>query len=280
VLLVVISLALLTDYFGEKPGSPLHSVQRGIATVLSPLQSGASAVLSPVRDVAGYISSTVNAKSKLKQVQAENQNLTAELAHAQAQADQYKKADQIGTLDTSYNLQSYGLKTAKVIGEDPVLWYKTITVDQGTSSGVRLHDPVVGPGGLVGDVTYVTGDEAVVSLLTSPSFSVGAMIESGTNSAGLLQPQVGNPSTLMLNDLPASASNGLAKQQLVVTSGFQDPKNHEIRSEYPPGIPIGTVSSTNPQNSVLTDAQVQVTPLVDFQHLSLVQILTRPHFGS
>jgi rod shape-determining protein MreC len=280
VLLVVISLALLTDYFGESPNSPLHSIQRGIATVLSPLQSGASTVLSPVRDVAGYISSTVNAKSQLKRTEAENNSLKLALAQAQLEANQYKQADSIGKLDTSYSLQSYGLKTANVIGEDPILWYKTITIDEGSSGGVKLYDPVVAPGGLVGDVTRLMPDESVVTLITAPNFSVGAMIESNQDSAGLLQPQVGNPNTLMLNDLPASAANGLSSKQLVVTSGFEDPNDPSIRSAYPPGIPIGTVTGTNPQNSVLTNEQVEVAPLVDFQHLSLVQVLTRPHLGS
>ena len=54
-LLVVVSLILLTAYFGESPGSPLHSIQRGIVAVLSPVQEGASKVLSPFRDVAGLV---------------------------------------------------------------------------------------------------------------------------------------------------------------------------------------------------------------------------------
>jgi rod shape-determining protein MreC len=277
VLLVVISLALLTDYFGKSSGSPLHSVQRGIATVLSPLQSGASTVLSPVRDVVGYFSSTINAKSQLKRVQAENATLTREFAQAQLEINQLRQAGSIGQLDTNYSLKSYGLEYANVIGENPSLWYKTIYVDKGSSSGVRQYDPVVAPGGLVGNVEYVTSDESVVQLITSPSFSVGATIESGSNPEGLIQPQAGNPSTLTMIDLPQSAANGLSNSQLVVTSGIKDPHNSEIRSVYPAGIPIGTVSSTNPQNSVLADQQVPVTPLVNFQHLSLVQILTRPH---
>ncbi len=131
VLLVVISLALLTDYFGESPNSPLHSIQRGIATVLSPLQSGASTVLSPVRDVAGYISSTVNAKSQLKRTEAENHRLTSELATAQYAARQNLVAAKLLDLDQNYSLKSDGLKTANVIGQDQILWYKTITARQG-----------------------------------------------------------------------------------------------------------------------------------------------------
>ncbi len=64
---------------------------------------------------------------------------------------------------------------------------------------------------------------------------------------------------------------------MVVTSGFKDPKEQTVESLYPAGIPIGTVSNENPQTSVLTNQQVNVTPTVDLQHLSVVQILTNPY---
>ena len=76
-LLVVVSLILLTAYFGESPSSPLHSVQRGIVEVLSPIQEGASKALKPVRDVAGWFSDTFHAKSQRDQLQEAGQQAPA-----------------------------------------------------------------------------------------------------------------------------------------------------------------------------------------------------------
>jgi rod shape-determining protein MreC len=274
-LLVVISLILLTDYFGESSSSPLHSVQRGIATVLSPVQEGASAVLSPVRDIAGWFSSTFRAKSQLAQRTAENHTLRHELAQLNYEGIQYKKYAGLLKLDQSFNLKIYGLEEANVIAKDPSLWYETITVDKGSGDGVRQWDPVVGPGGLVGDVSEVTGDTSIVSLLTSPDFAVGAEVENNVGSAGLIQPEAGNPTTLQLINLPTTAQIG-PNQTMVVTSGFKDRGEPTIHSVYPPGIPIGTISSENPQSSVLTNQPLEVTPLADLQDLSAVQILTHP----
>jgi rod shape-determining protein MreC len=276
-LLVVISIALLTDYFGESPGSPLHSVQRGIATVLSPLQSGASAVLSPVRNAINYVGSTFSAQSQLAHYKNQAKQLTQDLAGAQMELIRYRQAAKILGIDQTYNLQRYSPETADVIGADPVLWYRTITVDRGSSAGVRPYDPVVGPGGLVGDVSRVNPNSSVVTLITSPDFAVGATIENQNGASGLIQPQVGNPTTLMLNDLPATAN--VLNNQLVVTSGFIDPHDPTVESFAPPGIPIGMVSSTNPQSSVLENQQVQVTPSVDLQQVQVVQILTHPGSG-
>jgi rod shape-determining protein MreC len=274
-LLVVISLALLTDYFGESSSSPLHSVQRGIATVLSPLQSGASTVLSPFRDAANYVSSTFDAKSKLATAENKYNALVKQYAKITYEGEQYRKAAALLRLDEKYGINNFGPVAAALIGADPVLWYSTITVDRGSDSGVKYLDPVVGPSGLIGDVTTVSPTTSVVSLITSPNFAVGAEIENEAGAAGLIQPKVGDPGVLVLNNLPTSST--VANGQLVVTDGFKDPSAPTVESYAPAGIPIGTVSSTDPQNSLLENQQEQVTPLADLQHLSLVQILTHPH---
>jgi rod shape-determining protein MreC len=277
-LLVVVSLVLLTDYFGSPSSSPLHSVQRGIAEVLSPVQHGASKVLSPVRDVAGYFSSTFKAKSQVASLRKENTALTAALAREQYNKHQLAVDNSILKLDTTAGINGDGLVAAAVTGKNPLLWYETVTIDKGTNAGVREFDPVVTGGGLVGAVSADVGSNyAVVTLLTSPNFSVGAQIQNTTGTAGLLQPAVGDPTSLRLNDLPASAQ--ISASQMVVTSGFVDSKHPSIDSIYPAGIPIGKVSSADPQNSLLTSQQVEVTPFVDFTDLSTVQVLTKPHAG-
>ena len=156
-LLVAVSLILLTAYFGESPTSPLHSVQRGIVEVLSPVQQGASTVLPPVRDVAGWFSDTLHAKSQVKSLRAEVQGLTAKLARARgAQIENTQLSRQVH-LDNSIGVSAFHPVTAQVIARDPLLWYQTVEVDKGSDDGVQLHDPVIGDGALVGEVSEVVG---------------------------------------------------------------------------------------------------------------------------
>ena len=63
--LVVVSLILLTAYFGGSSSNPLHTVQRGVVTIFSPIQKGASIALSPFRDIASFFSDTFKAKSQV-----------------------------------------------------------------------------------------------------------------------------------------------------------------------------------------------------------------------
>ena len=69
-LLVASSLILLTAYFGEPAGGALHTVQRGVLEVVSPIQEGASRALKPVRDLFGWVGDTVSAKGELKDARA------------------------------------------------------------------------------------------------------------------------------------------------------------------------------------------------------------------
>lgn len=272
-LLVVISLILLTDYFGESPNSPLHSVQRGIVAVLSPVQDGASKVLSPVRDFTHWVSTTLNAKSQNAKLVAQNEKYRQEITDLDYWQTQYARDQKLLGLDQSANLKNYGLVGAQVEAYNPSYWYETIQVDKGSSAGVHMYDPVVSGAGLVGDVTFVGPDYSVVTLVTSPKYAVGAMPANSPESAGVLQPAVGNEGTLVLS--LQSNAQGVEQNEVVVTSGFLDCSEPAIKSYYPPGIPIGQISTADAGAAVAANQQVDVTPFVDFNHLSVVQILTK-----
>ena len=273
-LLVGVSLILLTAYFGESPSSPLHSVQRGIVEVLSPIQEGASKALKPVRDIAGWFSDTFHAKSERDQLRKEVQTLRSELAQAQnAETQNQQLSKQVG-LDQSNNLSAYSPVAAHVISRDPTLWYATIEVDKGSDDGVHVDDPVVGDGGLVGKISTVAANVSVVTLITDHASAVTAQVQDQYGDSGVLVPAVGNPNQLLLQYLPRRAPIQVGQQ--VVTAGF---KSGSLDSLFPPGIPIGQVSNAS-QTNLLNNAEVQVNPVVDLRHLDAVQILTHAHAGT
>jgi rod shape-determining protein MreC len=273
-LLVAVSLILLTAYFGESPSSPLHSVQRGIVEVLSPVQDGASKALKPVRDVAGWFSDTFRAKSQRDQLQKQVQTLRWQLAQAQTALVQNRQLTREVGLDNSIGIDAYHPVGAHVIGRDPTLWYATVEVDKGSSDGVRIDDPVIGDGGLVGKVSTVGSTFSVVTLITDHSMAVAAQVQDPGGDTGVLVPAVGSPNQLLLQYLPRTAQVQVGQQ--VVTTGF---KYGPLQSLYPPGIPIGQVSNAS-QDNLLNNGQVQVNPAVDLRHLDAVQILTTPHAGN
>jgi rod shape-determining protein MreC len=275
-LLVGVSLILLTAYFGESPSSPLHSVQRGIVQVLSPIQKGASTALKPVRDIAGWFSSTFHAKAERDRLRGEVNKLLAENSNLkQALIENQQLRQQVG-LDNSNSISSYKPVAAHVISRDPTLWYATIQVDKGSDDGVHVDDPVTGDGALVGKVSLVAPSVSVVTLITDHSFAVSAEVQDQYGDTGVLVPKVGDPSSLLLQYLPPHAP--ISSFQRVVTAGFTTPGG--LDSLYPPGIPIGQVNTNFSQNDLLNNRQVQVTPFADLRHLDFVQILTHVNAGT
>ncbi len=273
-LLVVVSLILLTAYFGESPNSPLHSVQRGIVEVLSPIQEGASKALKPVRDIAGWFSDTFHAKSRADQLEKQNRKLTAELARAQGALIQNDQLRNEVHLDDSLGINAFKPVAAQVISRDPTLWYATVEIDKGTDDGVSMNDPVVGDGALIGKISNVDPTVSIVTLITDHDSAVTAQVQDQYGDTGVLVPAIGNPNQLLLQYLPRHAPISVGQQ--VVTAGF---KSGGLDSLFPAGIPIGQVSNAD-QDTLINSGQIQVRPAADMRHVDVVQVLTAPHAGT
>jgi rod shape-determining protein MreC len=267
--LLAISLILLTAYFGESASSPLHTLQRGIVEVFSPVEEGANTALSPVRDIAGWFSDTFKAKSEVRQLRGRVQSLQRQLDQALYAESQNAQLRRLVGLDSSDSIAAYHPLAAHVIFRDPTLWYATIQVDRGSDDGVKVGDPVIGDGALVGEVTVVDPTVSVVTLITDHTVAVAAQVASG--DTGVLVPAVGNPNQLVLQYLPRTAA--IQSGQQVVTVGF---KSGQLQDLFPPGIPIGTVANFD-INNLYNNGEVPVTPAADLRHLDAVQILTSPH---
>jgi rod shape-determining protein MreC len=262
-LLVVLSLLLLTAYFGEAHNGRLHGVQRDFLAVVSPIQDGANKALKPVRDLFGWFGDTLHAKSQRNELLKQNEQLRRELVANQAEKRNYHQLASLYHLD-QLGVNDYHPVTATVVGKNPELWYQTVNIDKGESAGIRVNDPVINGEGLVGRVATVVPDGAQVDLITDSSMGVSARI--GANTAtGLLQPKVGEPNDLLLQYLPANYRPNPG--EYVVTSGTVS--NEE--SLYPPGILIGRVASVNEESAY---ESVNVKPTANLHDLDIVQVLT------
>ncbi len=264
-LLVVLSLILLTAYFGEASGGRLHSVQRGFLTVVSPIQDGANKALKPVRDLFGWFGDTLHAKSQNAELRKQVAALRREVIAEHVDQQSYHQLLGMFHLDNQLSISDYRPVTATVIGKTPNIWYSTVTIDKGTSAGVQVEDPVINSEGLVGKVTLAASDGAQVSLITDSSMGVSARIGS-SSATGIVQPKVGDPNDLLLQYLPGGTV--ALKGEYVYTSGTVASPDDSL---YPRGIPIGQVTSVDEESAY---ESVNVHPLANLRNLDVVQVLT------
>jgi rod shape-determining protein MreC len=266
---VALSLILLTAYFGESSGGVLHSVQRGALAVLAPVQEGANRALKPFRDGFGWIGDTIDAKQQRDDLVRRNEALEAQVTRQQVELSQYGQLKGMLDVNASAGLDAQRPVRARVISQTPNLFYSQITIDKGSSEGIAVNQPVTGSGGLVGRVTSVVGNAAVVTLLTDEDFAVSARTLQ-RQVPGTVRPAIGSPGDLILEFV--SQSQKVEKGERIVTAGTNSPR---LSSLFPPGIPIGTVRRIEDGAGEL-DRVIHVKPAADMTNLQFVSVLTAP----
>jgi len=264
--LVALSIVLMTIYFRESANGGLHQVQSAGATVLHPFEVAAERVARPFRDLYGYFGGLVHAKSQNNKLRSEVNRLRAQVVQNEVAAQENPQLRSLLKLHDAPLLKDYRQVAARVIGQPPSQFEQGILISVGSSNGVRVHAPVVTSDGLVGDVTKVTSDTSLVTLLTDSSSAVSAL-DPRTGDRGTIQGGQSAANTLSLDSVPIAGT--VARGQPIVTAGTRDPN---FPSLYPRGIAIGVVTQVGQSDTDLYK-RIQVQPLVDFGALDAVIVL-------
>ena len=266
---VALSIAILTAYFGESGGGVFHTLQRGAQEAFAPIETGASRALKPVRDFFGWAGDTIDAKDQNEALKKEFQQLRAELAEAQTAVRDSGQLKAIAELrEQDYFPQGTRPVTARVIAKSPTAWHSSVKIDKGTGDGVRVDQPVVAAGGLIGKVTTATGGTSEVRLITDGESGVSAQVFPA-GVTGVVRPEVGNPDDLLLENV--ESGRRVTENTLVITSGFTSAR---LESLFPRGVPIGRVTKVD-FDELETYQRVHVKPFADLRRLDIVQVLTR-----
>jgi rod shape-determining protein MreC len=267
VLLVIVSLVLLSSHFSEGSSGPLHGIQRGLATVLGPLEEGADRALKPARDLVNWFDETFEARGRNDELESEVQDLRGRVAAAEAATKENQQLREMLELGPGGGISGFEAVAGRVIGRSPTVWYSTVTIDVGSSSGVAVDDPVINGDGLVGRITDTTAGTAQVTLVTDHRSAVSAtVVPSGPS--GVLEPEVGDPEVLLLDFIEDDSE--VREGDTVVTAGWT---NGRLESVFPYGIPVGRVSESTAGEQETFD-QVSVEPFADVRELDFVEVLT------
>jgi len=274
-LLVAASLTLLSLYYREgSSGGPLHGAENVVSTIFSPVSSVTDRALKPVRDLVNWFHETFDARGDKARLQDQVASLRNELARRQTQQAEAKELSALNEL-TSGGIVPDGTTpvTARVIARSPTVWYSTVTVDHGSSDGIRVDDPVVAAQGLAGKVTQATPNTAQVTLITDADSAVTARVQP-SGATGVVEPNVGNPDDLQLDFLERGSH--IAQGQMVVTAGFS---TGDLGSIFPPGIPIGHITRATVEEQQAYQ-RVHLAPFADLRDMDFVKVLTTHSGGS
>lgn len=261
--LLLVSLALITIDYRGGDNSPLRGLRGVGEAVFGPIERGAATVVRPVGNTFDTITGSPHAQRRIGRLERENQALREQLRSNQL--DKARSAQLQQLLGTA-GLGGYRIVSAQVISAGQGL-EDTISVDAGSSSGIRTDMTVLTGDGLVGRVTRVGPASSTILLATDAASSVGARLEA-SQEIGIVQ-GAGRRGGDSLKFQLLDSSAPLRAGQRIVSFGSQGDR------PYVPGVPIGTVEKVEQTPGSLTRTAL-VRPFTHFTSLDVVGIVVAP----
>jgi len=158
---------------------------------------------------------------------------------------------------------TYQTMPARVIARDPSIWFNTITIDRGSSSGVKVNMPVVSATGIVGRVVSVSPWASQVMLVTDEKAGAGAVVGQ-LGESGALGSVRGRPDLGLIEMRYVSGLEKVTVGDYVVTTG-QD-------GIYPAGLNVGEIVDV--KNGTATQPhQILIRPGARLDRLEEVAVL-------
>ena len=277
-LLLAASLTLLTLSFRQGSTGVVGEIQRDAVSVTAPFALVAHRVTRPAVDAWNWASGLASARDSTEQLKRLREQ------YGKTQVELNDANSEVARLQALLNFRSTLGQTRSVAGgvetQSPTAYQNTVTIDIGSLDGVAVNDPVVAPtdksGALIGKVSQVTGGQAVVTLLLDPQNYVTAGVQGEPNAVGLIKKTrgididlfAGQVGILSLELIPNAVR--VSEGDIVTTAGF---KSSRLASYYPPGIPIGRVTSVSGNDTTGDTKVIQVTPFADFRNITDVLVL-------
>ena len=242
----------------------LLPVRNGVEAVVVPMQRG-------INVVGRSISDKFEAFDTLKNLQAENAELKAKVEALTMQNQQISQEKyELNSLQELYDLDvkypDYEKVAARIIARESNGWYNVFTIDKGSKDGIKENMNVMAGNGLVGIVISVRKNSATVRSIIDDSSKVSGMFLKTSDTcivSGDLNSMI-TEGRIKVSMIPINAD--INESDEIVTSHISD--------KFQQGILIGYVTDIKIDSSNMTKT-AYLTPVVDFEHLDDVLIITQ-----
>jgi rod shape-determining protein MreC len=255
------SLALMSLDAHENGDATKQRVVRSWAQALaSPFQRVTSGAGSTGLGFFRYLGNLRNAAAENEDLRKRVEEMKIELQNARETRDENERLKGLlGLKDDG----KYELVAARVIARDPSLWFDTVTINRGSSSGIELNMPVVTQGGIVGRVVATSPWTAQIMLITDEKAAAGAAVgQLGESNALGSVKGLGEGGLVEMRYV--SGLEKVEQGDYVVTTG-QD-------GIYPPGLNIGEVIYVK-HGSATQPHVIHVRPSARLDELEEVAVL-------
>lgn len=233
-------------------------IERGILTVFAPVMKPAARVSGFFEDTWGNYLNLVGVRQENLRLRDDIKELNTRIIAAAETALENQRLEKLLGVRNSIREPSL---TVSIVGEDLSSWFKTVVIDQGSSSGIAEGMPVVAADGVVGQVVKVTSGTSRVLLLTDHSSGIAATIQR-SRARGVVKGKGDGLCSLEFTTREEDVKVG----DMVVTSG--------IGGVFLKGTPIGEVTMVKRGEYGIFQT-VTIRPLVNISHLEEALVVLR-----
>lgn len=246
--------AVILLFAGRSGNEQMEQVRTALSDVTAPLLEFSSRPVQMLRAGFEGVDQYFNSVE-------ENQILRKELARLQAWQSLALKLQnenkEFRSLLNAQDLPEPPFISARVIGDLGSPFVHTVLINVGQKQGVKKDMPVVGADGLIGRIVSSGNNVSRVLLLSDLNSRVPVRLEGSGYQSVLAGDNETNP---QLFYLPVGANISVGDR--IVTSGHG--------GVFPPGIPIGTISSVNKGAST---SEIRIRTFMDEHRLGFVRVI-------
>lgn len=257
VFLSVVVLAVSFNFIGQKM-APTANIAGAIA---APFQSMTKGVLD-------FFKNLVKVYNDGDEIMIENTKLKSEINELRQKLSDYEKV----TAENDFYKEYLELKEANndfaftpalLISRDSDDPYMSFVINEGSSAGISLYDPVITEAGVVGYITELGVSTAKVTTVLSPNITIGAL-DNRTSDSGLVSGNLSYAEKNLCKFYNLARSCSVAIGDFVVTSG---------EGIFPDGLIIGEIESIG-SDEIDNSIYAVISPFVDFSEIKNVMVIT------
>ncbi len=210
------------------------------------IQRAYSNFSSGVRGTTGMYVDLINIKTENRELKVEIAELRAQLGSMTELKVENERLNKLLGFRQASNMD---LLAAKVVGKDLLLDHQTLSVNRGTSHGVKKNMAALTVGGVVGYVFRADLYTSQILLLTDRYAAIDSLVQR-SRARGIVE---GNSRDITILKY-VKRGDDVKVGDLVVTSGMYN--------IFPKGFPIGIVNQVNKSQYGMTQ-ELELTPAVD-----------------
>jgi len=262
VVIIILSVTFLSLIGYSANREKMSFVENGVGITINSVQGIFYDGFYKIRDSFKFI-------TNFSKVRTENEELRKINSALQGKAIEYDALKQESErlrsmLKFTEARNEYKYIGADIIGVSGNNFLDGFIINKGENKGIKKRMIAMTGEGLVGQVTSVGNNWAIVQCLSNENIAVAALVESTRDNNGIVKGYKDENNKLLAEIQRLSLESGIKEGDVIVTSG--------LGGIYPAGIRIGSVLSVHEDKGEVMKSAI-IEPYVDFTKLEEVFIV-------